>query len=718
MVAKSLQFIYNAYITDNNNFTLSFSSTVTMSEPAETRENATRLPVPVDQKSDVLLTNAAIINETINCIDDSSDESDTTSDDSDSSSSSSDDEETDDKARDTTLFEKICLDENHSEHEKFLHAVASGDSRNVRTFLAAGVDVNERTEDGLSAILIAAAYRDRRMVKLLIHAKAEVNHDDPNLISLLRRFRDCKTMVDVFVNKIESQLESVSWHRMTFLQWAASINDTALMKLLLLAGANTNTCNEKDLTALTMAAQHGHVGPVQLLIRVGVTKEDMTSALFMASEKGNVAMIELLLAAGVDVNAADEYGDNALLGAAQHNHAPVVALLVDRGARIDDWSHCTNSALWHASSLGNADMLKILLAAGAKVDLEGDTGKTPLMLAASSGNEAAVSVLINAGAEMHATNMLGHTALSIAVDKGHLRVMQTLIAAKAPVVPERGDLGYHAYRLLADAAHSGRVPVVKFLLEQGADVQVNLPTSDKWTPLMFASHYHYLGVMELLIAAKADVNMVNDNLESALSIACWRDREEKCLSAVQMLVKAGACVNSVNKDGNTPLQSAVNSHNLDLMKVLINAHADVNIKDHEGDTPLFTCAYYGYAEVTEMLLAAKARVDDSNLVGNQAIHTAVQRRGFDIARMLIDAKADVNARGEDGRTPLIFSVNKAPNMRTLLDARADMYACDDDGCTVLMHAAAFGCPEALHVLRDAILLDDHDASRDLVAGDN
>jgi len=115
-------------------------------------------------------------------------------------------------------------------------------------------------------------------------------------------------------------------------------------------------------------------------------------------------------------------------------------------------------------------------------------------------------------------------------------------------------------------------------------------------------------------------------------------------------------------------------------------------------------------KATELLLAAKASVEDCNHVGDRALHNAVHRGAIDITRMLIDAKADVNARGGDGWAPLMFSVSDELCMRALLDARADMYACDDDGCTVLMHAAAFGCPEVLHVLRDAVLSDDAQTS--------
>ena len=56
-----------------------------------------------------------------------------------------------------------------------IHVAAKGDIEAVKQHLAAGVDVNAKSEDGGTPLLYAAAYGHRKIVELLITAGADVN---------------------------------------------------------------------------------------------------------------------------------------------------------------------------------------------------------------------------------------------------------------------------------------------------------------------------------------------------------------------------------------------------------------------------------------------------------------------------------------------------------------------------------------------------------------
>ncbi|MFI5120580.1 MAG: ankyrin repeat domain-containing protein [Thermoanaerobaculia bacterium] len=110
---------------------------------------------------------------------------------------------------------------------------------------------------------------------------------------------------------------------------------------------------------------------------------------------------------------------------------------------------------------------------------------------------------------------------------------------------------------------------------------------------------------------------------------------------------------------------------------------------------LFDAAKGGHAKDVQRALAAGATVDGPDEHGVTAITYAIVENSFnarEVLRALLNAKASVNARSEDGRTPLMFAAQNGKNEHfgDLLVAGADLNAVDDDHWTALMYAAFYG----------------------------
>ena len=133
------------------------------------------------------------------------------------------------------------------------------------------------------------------------------------------------------------------------------------------------------------------------------------------------------------------------------------------------------------------------------------------------------------------------------------------------------------------------------------------------------------------------------------------------LNAVKFLLKKGANLNLADSNGNTPLIQAtwnvekMGETNLEILKTLLNAGADPNLKasSEYGWTPLISAAELGQSEMVSILLTAGADVNATNNIGQTALHLA---GNAEVAKLLISAGADSAIRAVDGTTPTDMAI--------------------------------------------------------------
>lgn len=75
----------------------------------------------------------------------------------------------------------------------------------------------------------------------------------------------------------------------------------------------------------------------------------------------------------------------------------------------------------------------------------------------------------------------------------------------------------------------------------------------RFTPLMMAALNGHVDVVRLLIEWKCNVNMAAYNRRTALHLAAERGKQECC----ELLLDAGACIDSQDALGASPLHAAV-----------------------------------------------------------------------------------------------------------------------------------------------------------------
>lgn len=129
---------------------------------------------------------------------------------------------------------------------------------------------------------------------------------------------------------------------------------------------------------------------------------------------------------------------------------------------------------------------------------------------------------------------------------------------------------------------------------------------------------------------------------------------------------------SISTIGCTSLNEAVIKGDAANVKKNIAKGEDVNLKDKNGDTPLITAVKNGNLEITRMLIDAKADVNVKDNAGNTPLIIICKTKRTDIAELLIKAGADVNEKNNSGETSLLNASKNGniPMMQLLYKANA------------------------------------------------
>lgn len=265
------------------------------------------------------------------------------------------------------------------------------------------------------------------------------------------------------------------------------------VELLLERGAPVDALGRDGRTALHEACRMGDLQSVSMLLASGsdATIVEGTHNRLPSHEaalSGSTAILEELVAHGFESTLFQEDGDGRLPWhlAASCCNVGVMSKLSQLGQSVDQQSGDAMQRTALMETILANDGERSVVAARALLDrfhagvnVVDGAGDTALHHALRLGNADMASLLLERGADPHARNHNGESALFLAVNAGLLPLAKELVQKYGCDLNEQA--GEEQYSALHMAASRNDIPMVEFLLDAGADV--NLRDKDNRTPL-------------------------------------------------------------------------------------------------------------------------------------------------------------------------------------------------------------------------------------------
>ncbi|XP_050300061.1 ankyrin repeat domain-containing protein 35 isoform X2 [Anthonomus grandis grandis] len=315
------------------------------------------------------------------------------------------------------------------------------------------------------------------------------------------------------------------------------------------------------------------------------------------------------------------------------------------------------------------------MAAPDLVESRDEDGFTPLHLAVIAGNTQLVTFLLANNADVAAVDNEKHTVVHWATVCGETAALRAVLAAGAPVstpdVHGGYPLHYAAQMCGGDKDSELGLQVLHALLGH-KDINVSVEDGDRRQPLLWAASAGSAKAILALVRAGAIVESSDRDGLTALHCAASRGHTD-CIDT--LLTLCGASPDIIDSNGCTALHYAVTLGHADATALLLAHGADPNRQDRKGRSPAHCGCAKGQFETVKLIGARGANLWLRNARGDFPLHEAAGSGRRELVAWLLNMRpSQVNSRNNDGRTPLhMAALNDNVDMcKILLDSGASI----------------------------------------------
>lgn len=468
------------------------------------------------------------------------------------------------------------------------------------------------------------------------------------------------------------------------------------LALLLENGADINILNKASMTPFHLAVLNRRYGIALYLLEKGADFEKKTpdgrSPLHIMAESPFVSpeLVKKMKEHGADLNIIDFVRYTPLHICAQKNNIRMAEVLLELGAdpclTAIDGNMPIHLYVQDAFESMDAEMIKLLVKYGSDINEPGANGDFPVHIASRWNKPVSFKVLIEMGADSKIKDRQGRDAFDIAKEYNNQEILEiignnkvlpgifddiseSVIKPETSIINRKDSSGS---TLLAKAIRKKDVKMMKFLLENGANPDLNIGDGSK--PLHIVCSCGNADMIKMLLEHGVCIDSKNGAEMNPLQIAL----RSKNIETAKFLIEAGADIHSAYFDGLAPIHLAGKINSYDLINLLAKAGCDIYRRTRDGKNPLIIAIENNATETAIALIDNGADIkigcdDEMSVLGRLCILKVDGREK--ILQKLIDKGVDLNKTDKSGNTLLHLAYNcDADFIKILLDKGANINA--------------------------------------------
>jgi ankyrin repeat protein len=375
--------------------------------------------------------------------------------------------------------------------------------------LKARADKNYQDKNGNTPLILAVETNNEALIQKLLedHPTADVNHMNFAGDTALTRAVDknAPNIVTEIIMHSADNIGEASTDNKTSQMLVAGLMKAAekgYLDIVALFSAFAPTAvtmkNEQGLSALMVAAQHGHTDIVSYLIEEGGAKEHERNnisgetPLMLAALHGHLESVLYFMEESEeewDINEKNTNGQTALMLAALNGHTKIVKALTEYNKEsVNVVDNKGNTAFMLAVQSGKIDTIEILVdfmkdnfPDKSETDLinqKNNNHDNAIMLAAQNNQYNAVEFLIkNYKPDLSISNKQGKTALQIATELGYEEIIKLLSAKSLNVAAPQITVDLNSPKPLVDQPYEPEPITFRFSADSLQNKVPDSPTA-------------------------------------------------------------------------------------------------------------------------------------------------------------------------------------------------------------------------------------------------
>ncbi len=285
-------------------------------------------------------------------------------------------------------------------------AVKAGDLEKIKTLVTQKNErINQPDENGMTPLHWAAANGHLDIARFLVKKGANPNAKDkdgdvPLHVAAARAKYDITSLL---LKNGASPLAKNMYLRTPMHFAAQARKGTAIIKLLIDAGADLNARDFEGYTPLRNCNWYGITGSVNLLLEHHATlptdKEEIKSFLHYAARNGHMELLKKFEKNGAGISQPTDQGGTLLHSAAEGGSTLSMTYLLEKKLPINGKNSYGMTPLHLAASGGHTAAAELLLSKQAQIDLRCKQGKSALNYATGANRRETAKLLVAKGAK-------------------------------------------------------------------------------------------------------------------------------------------------------------------------------------------------------------------------------------------------------------------------------------------------------------------------------